>query len=380
MTAAPPFADAPHPAAPAAQGAFAGDYAAARLRFLDACAAIGAEVESILHPLTGPGGEALATDTAVVGPADATRLLVLQSATHGVEGFCGSGIQVDVLRARPADWLPPDTAILFIHALNPHGFAWVRRVNEDGVDLNRNFIDFARPLPHNDLYADLAEALVPERLDAAAMTEADRRLADFADRHGQRALEEAVTGGQHSHRDGLFYGGTGPTWSRRTLETLLARHHIADRRAVAVVDLHTGLGPFGYGEIICDHAPGSPQVADARAWWGESVTEPALGTSSSTAKTGLVDYAWHAQGEHVVFVTLEYGTYSTSRMFQVLRADHALHRGTAAVDWQAPETRAVKDALRHHFYPATDDWHEQVLWRSRQVVRQALAGLNRTTG
>jgi len=30
-------------------------------------------------------------------------------------------------------------------AVNPHGFAWLRRVNEDNVDLNRNFIDFPQP-------------------------------------------------------------------------------------------------------------------------------------------------------------------------------------------------------------------------------------------
>lgn len=371
------FAAAPHPADPAAQSAFAPDYATARSCFLDACAAADLPVESFEHPLTGPTGEPLATDTAWLGPPDASRLLVLQSATHGVEGFCGSGIQVDLLRTRPADRLPPDTAVLLIHALNPHGFAWVRRVTEDGVDLNRNFVDFTAPLPSNDRYAELADALVPASDEPEALAEADRRRDDFRRRHGQRALEAAVTGGQYTHPDGLFYGGTGPTWSRRTLETILARFRIAERKAVAVIDLHTGLGPFGYGELICDHAPGSPQVATARAWWGDSVTEPALGTSSSSAKAGLVDYAWHAQGPHVVFVTLEYGTYPTTRMFRMLRADHMLHRGGRAIDWQAPATQAVKDALRHHFYPATDDWREQVLWRSRQVVRQALAGLSR---
>lgn len=367
---------APHPAEPAAQGAFSADYATARAAFHRAAEAAGARLEPYLHPLSGPAGEALATDTAWIGPSQAARVLVLQSATHGVEGFCGSAVQVDVLRAGPADWLPEDTALLCIHALNPHGFAWLRRVNEDGVDLNRNFIDFSQPLPANHGYDLLADALVPPpEAGLEAVTVGDAALADHAARHGQQALEAAVTAGQHTHRDGLFYGGTGPTWSRLTLESLMLRHRISERAAVAVVDIHTGLGPFGYGELICDHPPASQQVATARAWWGESVTEPALGTSSSGAKTGLVDFAWHAQGPHVVFVTLEYGTYPTHRMFEVLRADHMLHRGGGGGDWQAPRTRAVKAALRRHFYPDTDDWREQVLWRSRQVVRQALAGL-----
>ena len=33
---------------------------------------------------------------------------------------------------------PP--ALVFVHAINPHGFAWRRRWNENNVDLNRNFL------------------------------------------------------------------------------------------------------------------------------------------------------------------------------------------------------------------------------------------------
>ena len=37
-------------------------------------------------------------DVARDGPMDAKSLLVLSSACHGVEGFCGSGVQVALLR------------------------------------------------------------------------------------------------------------------------------------------------------------------------------------------------------------------------------------------------------------------------------------------
>lgn len=30
--------------------------------------------------------------------------------------------------------------MLFIHAVNPYGFAWRRRVNENNVELNRSFL------------------------------------------------------------------------------------------------------------------------------------------------------------------------------------------------------------------------------------------------
>ena len=68
---------------------FAQTYAEARAKFLAAAAAAGLPVTSHLHPLPGHDGEALAMDVVRDGPADAPSLLLVTSACHGVEGFCG---------------------------------------------------------------------------------------------------------------------------------------------------------------------------------------------------------------------------------------------------------------------------------------------------
>ena len=79
-------------------------------------------------------------------------------------------------------------------------------------------------------------------------------------------------------------------------------------------------------------------------------------------------------GAQATFVALEYGTYTPERGRLVLREDHWLHAQTNA-QWDAPETQRIKQQIRDHFYPDTDDWREMVLFRSRQVVRQATVGL-----
>jgi hypothetical protein len=86
-----------------------------------------------------------------LGAADAPALLVLSSACHGVEGFCGSGAQVALLgdASFHAAVRQSGTAVLFVHALNPYGFSWWRRTTHENVDLNRNFHDFSQPLPAN---------------------------------------------------------------------------------------------------------------------------------------------------------------------------------------------------------------------------------------
>src|SRR5205085_4675778 len=124
---------------------FASEYAEARAGFLAAAAKRGLTVETTLNPLKGAKGEDLATDAALLGAADAPSLLILTSGTHGVEGFCGSGCQRALLddddMARRLE--AGRVAVLVVHAVNPHGFSHLRRVNEDNVDMNRNFRDFS---------------------------------------------------------------------------------------------------------------------------------------------------------------------------------------------------------------------------------------------
>ncbi len=96
-----------------------------------------------------------------LGPAEPESLLLLISGTHGVEGLAGSGCQVGVLLDELHGALPAGGGALLIHALNPHGFAWLRRGNEHNIDLNRNGLDFRGPLPANPAYDALHDALLP---------------------------------------------------------------------------------------------------------------------------------------------------------------------------------------------------------------------------
>lgn len=322
-------------------------------------------------PVAGhsPEGAPLATHTAWLGPSTASRVLVLIGGTHGIEGFAGTAVICDLLARLPTQ-LPDDLAILCVHALNPWGYAWHRRCDAAGIDLNRNFIDFSRPLPDNPGYRELRSALFDaDRARRQAVLDAYRQA------HGQTAYEIAVSGGQYCDPLGPFYGGTGPATGRCTVEAVMAEYRLAQRR-LAVIDVHTGLGRYGYGEIICDHAPASDGARCARAWYGEECTLPALGTSSSVPKLGLLDYAWHAiMQAGSCFITLEYGTQDTGELFEVLLADHryrAVHGHEPAMQ---PDYLALVDALRAHFCPHDPDWRRQVLARARQVIDRALEGL-----
>lgn len=350
---------------------FSADYAQARARFVAAGNAAGAAIERFDNPNPGMRGEALSTDVALVGRRDAPCLFVAISGTHGVEGFCGSGFQISWLRG-PRE-LPANVAVLMIHAINPYGFSWLRRVTEEGVDLNRNFVDHGQPYPANPGYDELADAIVPPSLDQPTLAAADAKLQAYRRQHGDAAFYTAVSGGQYRHPTGMFYGGNAPTWSNRTTHAIIERY-LKGRRAVAVVDFHTGLGPFGYGELISHYDPGTRGAQWTRSIYGDSLAETKRGTSSSLARDGLSHYGYNRAlaGSDVFMTTLEFGTYAREQGQTVFRADHWLHRSG---DVHSPQGRGIKAAIRKHFYPDTDDWKEMVLFRGAQVMRQALAGL-----
>src|SRR5262245_56513525 len=173
---------------------FSESYGLARERFLGAAERRGAVLSAYSIEADGPRGEELCVDVAYVGPPDPAAMLVVSSGLHGVEGFAGSAIQHQLLTAQLDGLaLPRDTGLLLVHALNPFGFATLRRVNESNVDLNRNFLrhpDEHVPSPDYDL---LYAAINPETLDDASEQQALEALRAFVGEHGARRLQEVVS-------------------------------------------------------------------------------------------------------------------------------------------------------------------------------------------
>jgi Protein of unknown function (DUF2817) len=352
---------------------FAQTYAEARTRFLQHAAAAGLDVQSHPHPLLGRDHEPLAMDVVRDGPADARAVLLVSSACHGVEGFCGSGVQNAILAdaALRAEARRRGVALLLVHALNPWGFSWWRRTTHENVDLNRNWHDFHAPLPKNEGYETIAHWLVPATWPPSAETEA--ALAAYAARHGARALQSAVSAGQHTHPEGLFYGGQGPTWSQQTLRHVLQDH---GRRCARLgwIDLHTGLGPSGHGERIFACRDDASALARARAWWGREVTSIYDGSSTSSKLSGMMFEGLYQECPQAEYtgIALEYGTLPFDQVTLALRADQWLENHPEA---GAPQRDAIKRQVRDAFYTDTPAWQARIVEQGLEAARQAVAGL-----
>ena len=315
------------------------------------------------------------------GALDAQNLLIISSACHGVEGYCGSGVQVFALH--DAEWLEKARAsgitVLYIHALNPYGFSHMRRTTHENVDLNRNFQDFAKPLPDNAAYRALHSLILPEQWPPDAANQA--ATLDFIAKNGEGAYQSAITQGQHEFADGLFYGGQSATWSNQTLRGVL-RQHAGQARRVAWIDLHTGLGVSGHGERIWAGKDDAAAIARARSWWGGGkngnaatpITSIYDGSSTSAFLTGLM---WHSiaqeapQAEYTG-IAMEYGTVPVLEVLGALRAEHWLNNHPEA----SPELASqIKAQMLATFYTDTDLWRGQIISQARQAMFQAVDGL-----
>jgi hypothetical protein len=82
-----------------------------------------------------------------------------------------------------------------VHALNPFGFAWLRRVNEYNVDLNRNFQDFNKSLPSSAPYEAFHDCLVPKDWEGDERVNADAALQKFIAAKGEKGFQAELRKG-----------------------------------------------------------------------------------------------------------------------------------------------------------------------------------------
>jgi hypothetical protein len=336
---------------------FAPDYFTARTRFRSAVLARGGQIESILLDAKGPAwGPAcddlsasdLTIDIGWFGSPAPRRAFIHSSGLHGVEGFAGSAIQLQWLEEGIPE-PPPDSAIALVHVLNPFGMAWLRRVNENNVDLNRNFLGADTEFSGApDDYAALDSFLNPASPPSSPATDLFAlRAAGKILRYGMPALRRAIASGQYDFPRGLFFGGKRHEQGPRRFQ-LYVSERFSDSRRLVAIDVHTGLGRFGEDRLL---------VSDAKD----------IGYRPSGAQEGM--YFRMFPAAQVSFAVQEFGTRHPITVLAALRMENRSHHyGIAG----AGANHRAKTKLLEVFCPPSSRWRERVLKRGREAINQAL--------
>jgi len=308
----------------------------------------------------GPRGEPLGIDVAWFGSKAPRRAVLHSSGLHGVEGFAGSAIQIQMLRHFPD--VPDDTALILVHILNPFGMAWLRRVNENNVDLNRNSLGGESYSGAPENYSKLDSFLNPAGLSSHELFLLKAALLVL--RHGMPSLRQAVAGGQYEFAKGLFFGGKKLEQGLECYQAYLARRLASADRIVAI-DVHTGLGRFGEDTLL-----GDPRdLVKLRKIFGRQVTSSEPQHGPAYRVRGGLDWliSQAVPRAELLYVNQEFGTYRAIRNLHVLREENRWHHyGRGTVDH--PTKRALKEA----FNPDDEGWREAVLKRGKAALTDAL--------
>jgi len=118
---------------------------------------------------------------------------------------------------RPDGFAAARRGLVLVHALDPYGFAWVRRSNEENVDLNRNFLLSGEHYSGSPPRYVALDSLPQPPGSAAPPRRVLAPVGALHPAHGMPELKQAVAGGQYDFPRGLFFGGQGPSRTYRIL-------------------------------------------------------------------------------------------------------------------------------------------------------------------
>ncbi len=346
-------------------------YVQARDRFLTAASKLGAKIESLQIAAKGPQGEDLWVDAALLGASQPGRLLIISSGVHGIEGFFGSAVQTGFLEdeLRGAQ-LPADGGLLMLHAINPYGFAWYRRFNENNVDLNRNFLlpdePFSGSPPlYSHLYKQYPATIKPRRFSLLLVG----KLLFTMLRHGKKQLRAAVPVGQYDYPKGPFFGGAQPEKIQLWLRDALQRW-LQNAKEVVHLDFHTGLGAWGACKLLIDHDPESSNCD----WWKQHFNPASVECVKRGNTSYLIRGAFGRWCEHLAgsipyrFATAEFGTRSPMRVLAaIISENRAYWCGLKA----NPHYAWIQKRMMEAFVPSDRAWRENSIQTSMDLVQQA---------
>ncbi len=350
---------------------YSADYFVAKRRFLAACDRLAFEHHSLFVDAPSPTAEPLTIDVAVGGARQPASALVVSSGVHGVEGFFGSAAQLAFLEKLPPQWRPPEgAAIVLIHALNPFGFAWQRRFNEENVDLNRNF------LLAEQTYSGAPPlcGLFRRELKPAAWRFGfqNARIAKLALLHGLRSFWDTLPVGQYEHPDWLFFGGSARSQSAQLVDRLLPT--LLERcQEIVHLDFHTGLGRWTNWELLLPEQ----DVAGNADWWRNRFGATKVKEASNIARSYKIRGGFGAWLQarfpncRYRFATAEFGTYSPMRVIHALTNElhwHAQLGHTQPNHW-------ARQQLTEAFTPRNVRWRSTSLAAGLSLIERAADAL-----
>ena len=303
-------------------------------------------------------------------------LVIISTAEHGIEGYVGYALMKIFIEEFAPHLDPENTGLLLIHGLNPWGMKHHRKVNENSVDLNRNFVFDGKFDPAINPQFHLIKDLINPQTHIQSYGFENikfwSRLVKALFTVGIATVTKAALLGQHHTPHGFYYGGT--TYQEGTVVAMeLYRRALEEYRSVIQIDMHTGYGPRDQMSIIMsplDHMSSK----EASGKFSYPLVLKITAEEFYDISGDMAAYYYELRNKHFPDKQLfacgfEFGTFGSSLLARIrsLRAmvfENQMH-------WYGAKSERLAHRIHREFeelyFPAEKKWQQKALADGRQA-------------
>ncbi len=309
------------------------------------------------------------------------NLVIVSTAEHGIEGYVGSAMLKLFMDEFAPRLNPENTGLLLVHAINPWGMKYNRKVNENGVDLNRNFTYNGIFDPSNNPYfLNLRSLLAPEypvrSFGIETITFTWRTLKALIIQ-GASALMYAALLGQYAEPKAMYYGGSQHEEGSLVMMDLF-RQALEDYQVIIHLDMHSGYGPRYLMSITA--VPLEPlHSAELSAKFNYPLVLRGDHKEFFATQGDMTEYFYQLRNEqypnkHVFACAFEFGTYGDSLLSRIRSLRTMIFE--SQLRWYGAKDEKTAEKIRREFqelyFPAESKWREKALADSRQAFEGIL--------
>ena len=315
---------------------------------------------------------------------ETTNLILLTTGVHGMEGYIGS-VMLDVFFEEIYPTLnTANTGILIVANVNPYGMKYMRRYNENNVDLNRNFIEDWEnfDLSSNKEYPKVDKFLQPEgKMGNAFWHEVSffLSLAKEAIFTGADTISDALLTGQYEYPEGVYYGGNGDEKSTTYLKGVFADCLNGLYDNIIHVDIHSGYGPR-YNMVIFNSVQDSTTEAEAREMFGYDYIIATNSDEFYPTFGDTTDYFYRLKNsmesdKELYSTCFEFGTIGDSFIDSIFSLKYTVDENRQ--HWYPTDNAITEQMVRENyyelFYPTETEWREKTIVDFKAAMNGVLA-------
>lgn len=307
------------------------------------------------------------------------QVLFFTIGEHGIEGFAGAACTHVFINEYLDRIDPHTTGICLIHALNPWGMRNYRRVTENNVDLNRNYLYDPDSVPKdiNDHYSKESDMFLPNG-KIADLTQEKRKLYTQLSKAlvttGYSGIKKAKGMGQFEFERGVYYGGKQEEPNTAYLKEI-QKKLLSTFARVVHMDWHTALGPANEITMVISDLDGRSEAQLKETYQLKNI----LPFSADKVKGDSTHHFHKVRKEEYpdtkLFSALfEFGTFGTGkkaefREFQtIILENHLYFEGAKKqedIDW-------IMNEFKEMFYPDDPEWRDSVIKEARLGIEAVL--------